>query len=170
MEAAPAEASEDPATAPQDATAPPPTETSLGYLVRETHRAFTRSLQARIAPHGITIGMWFFLRALWEEDGISQRTLSQRVRMMEPTTVTALRNMERRGLVRRVRNQSDRRVINVFLTPQGRALREVLLPHAATVNAVAASGLDGSAIEKLRALLGRLRDNLDRDPVVPGQP
>ena len=79
MEAAPAEASEDPATAPQDATALPPTETSLGYLVRETHRAFTRSLQARIAPHGITIGMWFFLRALWEEDGISQRALSQRV-------------------------------------------------------------------------------------------
>ena len=67
--------------------------------------------------------MWYFLRVLWQQDGISQRELSQRVGMMEPTTASALNNMERKGFVRRLRNRTDRRVVNVFLTERGRALR-----------------------------------------------
>jgi MarR family transcriptional regulator, organic hydroperoxide resistance regulator len=141
---------------------------SVGYLVRETHRAFSRSLQARIGPHGVNVGMWFFLRALWEKDGISQRELSQRVRMMEPTTVTALRNMEKRGIVRRVRNTADRRVINVYLTPYGRELERTLLPQAATVNGIAGQGVTAAEVETLRTILSKIRGNLDGDEAVSG--
>jgi MarR family transcriptional regulator, organic hydroperoxide resistance regulator len=140
-----------------------PPSRSVGYLVRQTHRAFTRALQARIAPHGVSIGMWFFLRALWQEDGISQRELSQRVGMMEPTTASALNNMERKGFVRRVRNRSDRRIVNVFLTERGRALRRELLPLAAEVNEAALRGLAVGEVAQLRALLGKIQARLDAD-------
>ena len=82
---------------------------SLGYLVRDANRAFQRLLERRISPHGVTRGQWYFLRVLWEEDGLSQRELSARVGMMEPTTVIALRGMEKAGLIRRVRSTDDRR-------------------------------------------------------------
>ncbi len=141
-----------------------PPAASVGYLVRQTHRAFMRSLQARIAPHGVSIGMWYFLRALWEEDGISQRELSQRVGMMEPTTASALNNMERKGFVHRVRNRADRRIVNVFLTERGRALREQLLPLAAEVNRVALRGISGEELAHLRAILTKLGAGLDADP------
>jgi DNA-binding MarR family transcriptional regulator len=140
-----------------------PPSRSVGYLVRQTHRAFTRALQARIAPHGVSIGMWFFLRALWQEDGVSQRELSQRVGMMEPTTASALNNMERKGFVRRVRNRSDRRIVNVFLTERGRALRRELLPLAAEVNEAALRGLAVGEVAQLRALLGKIQARLDAD-------
>src|SRR5207245_11279728 len=84
---------------PEDEILPP--SRSVGYLVRQTHRAFTRALQARIAPHRVSIGMWYFLRVLWQEARISQRELSQRVGVMEPATASALNNMERKGFVRR---------------------------------------------------------------------
>ena len=51
---------------------------SLGYLVRDANRAFQRLLEKRISPHGVTRGQWYFLRVLWEEDGLSQRELSAR--------------------------------------------------------------------------------------------
>lgn len=140
-----------------------PPSRSVGYLVRQTHRALTRALQARIAPHGVSIGMWFFLRALWQEDGISQRELSQRVGMMEPTTASALTNMERKGYVRRIRNRADRRIVNVFLTERGRALRRSLLPLAAEVNEVALRGITVSEVAELRALLGKVQARLDAD-------
>ena len=140
-----------------------PTSRSVGYLVRQTHRAFTRALQARIAPHGVSIGMWYFLRVLWQEDGISQRELSQRVGMMEPTTASALNNMERKGFVRRLRNRTDRRIVNVFLTERGRALRRELLPLAADVNEVALRGVSADDIGKLRAVLAKLQAGLDAD-------
>jgi DNA-binding MarR family transcriptional regulator len=75
--------------------------------VRDAHRAFQRVLERRIARFGVTRGQWYFLRVLWIRDGLTQRELSARVGMMEPTTVIALKGMERAGLVRRARSRED---------------------------------------------------------------
>jgi len=142
-------------------TQPPPPETatlpfeeSVGYQVRQTHRLLQRYLQRKIEPYGVTPGMWYFLRALWDQDGMTQRELSIVVGTMEPTTLTAIKAMERSGLVRRIKNAEDRRKINIFLTRRGQALRAELMPLAKEVvgNAVA----DFSEQEK-QALLGYLK-------------
>lgn len=142
-----------------------PPDQSVGYLMRETHRAFLRALGARVSRHGVSIGMWYFLRALWEEDGLTQRELSRRVRMMEPTTATALESMERRGLISRTRNSEDRRKVNIRLTDEGRRLREVLLPYAMEVNQVALAGISAKKIPLLRDQLDRIKRNLDADAI-----
>ncbi len=133
---------------------------SVGYLLRDTYRAFTRALQLRIAPYGVTIGQWYFLRVLWDEDGLTQRELSQRVGMMEPTTVTALNGMEKKGLVRRMRNADDKRKVNVFLTEKGRDLRNTLLPHAIDLNVRAVAGISIEEVETLRRTLGAMKQNM----------
>ena len=38
-----------------------PTDDSVGYVVRDVHRAFSRALQAKIAAHGVSMGQWFFV-------------------------------------------------------------------------------------------------------------
>jgi DNA-binding MarR family transcriptional regulator len=137
-----------------------PVEESAGYLLRMTHRSFVRAVQQQIEPHGVTIGMWYFLRILWEEDGLTQRELSQRIELMEPTTATALRNMEERNLVRRVRNPVDKRKVNIFLTDEGRALREVLLPYAKAVNERALAGVSEAEVDRFKGVLRQMRLNL----------
>ncbi|MEE2969448.1 MAG: MarR family transcriptional regulator [Pseudomonadota bacterium] len=117
-------------------------------------------MRARLQPHKVTPGQWFFLRALWEEEGLSQRELSRRVGTTEPTTVSALRLLERNGLIRRQRNEKDRRTINIFLTETGSALKKDLLPYALEVNAVATAGLTPEEITQLRGILSKIRDNL----------
>ena len=92
---------------PAEAAAYPP-EDSVGHQVRWAHRALQRELEETLRPYGITTGMWYFLRALWEEDGLTQRELSERVGITEPTTVTALNALEKRALVVRVPNSTDR--------------------------------------------------------------
>lgn len=135
-------------------------EDSLGFLVRDTHRAFSKQLGARIADYGVTIGMWYFLRVLWEEDGLSQRELSRRIGMMEPTTVSAIDTMEKRGFVTRRVDQRDKRRRLVQLTPKGRKLKQKLLPLAYDVNLVAAEGFGPEEIEALQGLLSRLKQNM----------
>lgn len=135
-------------------------ETSVGYLLRDTYRAFTKVLQTRIAAQGVTIGQWYFLRVLWDEDGLTQRELSQRVGMMEPTTVTALNGMEKRGYVKRVRNTDDKRKVNIYLTDRGRSLRNLLLPHAIDVNIRAVAGVPAEDVEALRRTLHAMKRNL----------
>lgn len=133
---------------------------SVGYQIRTTHRALQRLLQLKIEPHGVSLGMWYFLRALWTEDGLTQRELSRRVGTMEPTTMSAILNMEKMGLVRRVRNKSDRRKLHVHLTAKGRELRVELIPLAREVVGMATQSLSASETRQLLALLAELQRNL----------
>lgn len=138
---------------------------SMGYLVRRTFQAFTRGLEQRLAPHGVSISMWFFLRLLWERDGLSQKEISHELGLTQPTTVAAMDNLEGRGLIRRHRNLDDRRKVNIHLTPAGTALREVLAPFATEVNAVALTDFTDVERETLQRLLLRVNAALaaDRD-------
>ena len=95
-------------------------QASVGYQLRKTSRAMAGLLKAQIATENITIGMWYFLRALWERDGVIQRELTDYVGLMQPTTVAALRSMQNLGLVRMEPDKTDRRSIRIFLTKEGR--------------------------------------------------
>src|SRR5262245_49622404 len=139
-----------------------PHQESDGYLVRDAHRAFQRLLERRIAPHGVTRGQWYFLRVLWTRDGLSQRELSARVGMMEPTTVIALRSMEKAGLIRRVRSKDDRRVTHVRLTPKARRIREGLLMLVRGINAQANEGIAREDIAVFRRVIAQMTMNLDK--------
>ena len=139
----------------------PPVE-SAGYLVRDAHRAFQRLLEKRIAAHGISRGQWYFLRVLWTQDGLSQRELSARVGMMEPTTVIALRSMEKAGLVRRSRSSDDKRVTNVWLSAKAKRLRDEMLALARGINEEACQGVSREEFDAFRRAIARMTVNLDK--------
>ena len=139
----------------------PPAESS-GYLVRDANRAFQRLLEKRIAPYGVARGQWYFLRVLWTEDGLSQRELSARVGMMEPTTVIALRSMEKAGLIRRVRSSDDKRKAQVWLTPKAQRMRNELLSVARGITDQAEDGLRRDELAQFRRVIARMTANLDR--------
>jgi DNA-binding MarR family transcriptional regulator len=133
---------------------------SLGYLTRMVTRSFSRALEKRTLPHGISSGQWRFLRALWLEEGLSQRELSRRVGTQEPTTVTALKSLERSGLIRRETSTEDRRRVHVYLTPEARKLRKKLAPFVVEVNALATRDLTPKQVKLLRELLIHVSQNL----------
>jgi DNA-binding MarR family transcriptional regulator len=130
--------------------------------VRDAHRAFQHALEQRIAPSGVTRGQWYFLRVLWMEDGLTQRELSARVGMMEPTTAIALRSMEKAGLVRRARSRDDRRRAHVWLTPEGRRLQNRLLPIARRIVEQAEKGTPSGDLATFRRVIAHMTKNLDR--------
>ena len=139
-----------------------PLAESSGFLVRDANRAFQRLLEKRISPYGVARGQWYFLRVLWTEDGLSQRELSARVGTMEPTTVIALRSMEKSGLVRRVRSKDDKRRSQVWLTPKAERLRNELLAIARGITDAAEQGIGRDELALFRRLIRHMTVNLDR--------
>ena len=108
-------------------------EQSIGYLVRTTFRRMAPLLRTQLAADRVTVGMWYFLRALWEGDGLTQRELTEQVDLMQPTTAAAVRGMQKRGLITVERDRSDRRRVRIFLTPEGRRLKRRLMPRVAEI-------------------------------------
>jgi MarR family transcriptional regulator, organic hydroperoxide resistance regulator len=139
-----------------------PLAESSGFLVRDANRAFQRLLEKRIAPYAVARGQWYFLRVLWSEDGLSQRELSARVGTMEPTTVIALRSMEKSGLIRRVRSRDDKRRSQVWLTPKAQRLRDELLAIARGITDTAEDGISRDELAQFRRAVRRMTENLDR--------
>jgi DNA-binding MarR family transcriptional regulator len=139
------------------------TEQSIAYLIRDLTRQFSRTLQKDIAPYGILLGQYHFLRVLWEQDGITQRELAMAVGMKESTTFTALAGMESLELVQRQRDVGDRRKMIVTLTPKGKKLESVLIPLAKAVNNKALQNFSDTETEQLRNLLGKLSHGLHTD-------
>lgn len=135
----------------------------LAHLVKDATRALLRALQMRLAGHGVSIGHWTFLRILWEADGITQRELSERAGVMEPTTLSALRAMEKLGFIARRQLPDSRKKIYVFLTPRGRLLKRSLVPLAEEVNDVAVRGVAAADVAATRRTLLTALENLARD-------
>jgi DNA-binding MarR family transcriptional regulator len=135
----------------------------LAHLVRDAARGLTRALQLRLSEHSISFGHWAFLRILWEGDGISQRELSVRAGLMEPTTHAAVLKMEALGYVTRRRQQGNRKKLYIYLTPEGRDLKDQLVPLAEDVNHVAVQGVPASEVETTRRTLLSIIANLAAD-------
>jgi DNA-binding MarR family transcriptional regulator len=134
---------------------------SLAHKLRVVSRLVMRNLEERIAVHGITSGMWFYLRVLWEHDGISQKELSERTGVVGPSTVGAMERMEAMGLIERRKCESDRRVTHVFLTAKGRRLERRLVPIAVAVINEAVAGLPRGEIDRMKRALDRIKANLE---------
>jgi MarR family transcriptional regulator, organic hydroperoxide resistance regulator len=146
---------------PKNASGELPFEESIGYQVRATHRALQRYLQLMIEPYDIASGSWYFLRVLWDQDGLTQRELADRIGIREPTALIAIKDMESRGLVKRVRSKSDRRKIHVWLTPKGKALKRQLIPLARHVVATAAGDLRITEVRRFLGLLAKMQKSLN---------
>jgi DNA-binding MarR family transcriptional regulator len=137
----------------------------LAHLVKDATRALGRALQMRLTQHAVSFGHWTFLRILWETDGLTQRELSERAGVMEPTTFSALKALQKLGYVIRRQLPDSRKKVYVFLTPKGRALKSKLVPLAEEVNETAVRGVAAADISATRRTLLALIENLARDEI-----
>lgn len=135
----------------------------MAHLVKDATRAFLRSLQARLALHGVHPGHWTFLRVLWQQDGLNQHELSLRAGVMAPTTLVALRAMTTLGYVVRRQHADNRKNVYFFLTRAGRALEKRLVPLAEEVNAIALARLTAGEVATTRRALLQMIENLAAD-------
>jgi DNA-binding MarR family transcriptional regulator len=140
---------------------PHPWSDSVAFLLRNSYRVFARALQERIQSEGIPIGSWPFLRHLWQQDGITQRELTEAVGLMKPNTNAALKHLAKRGWVKQTRDVDDKRKIRIHLTPKGRELFYRAFPLAVQAREQALADFSEDEVAILRSLLKRITKNLE---------
>ena len=135
----------------------------MAHLIRDTERAFRRALQNRLAAHQVPFGHWSFLRILWATDGLTQKELSERAGVMEPTTFAAIKAMELHGYITREQLPTNKKNVYVHLTAAGRALKKRLVPLAEETNQLSVTGLDPAELAITRRVLLTMIENLAND-------
>jgi DNA-binding MarR family transcriptional regulator len=135
---------------------------SFGYHLRQLAESWKESMHRRVDEHAINQAQWRYLRELWEQDGLTQKELGERVGRQGPTVIPALRSLEAAGLIRIEQNDADRRKTRVCLTPQGRRKWEALAPLVGVVEEGALAGLTPQEVKTFGRLIVRIQRNLDR--------
>lgn len=95
----------------------------LCFAVYTASRALTRAYGPLLEPLGITYPQYLTLLVLWEDDGLSVKRLGERLALDSGTLTPLLKRLEQQGYVTRKRSTEDERVVNVFLTSEGKTLR-----------------------------------------------
>lgn len=101
---------------------------TVGYLARRTVALMSRRLNDALAPFDITLNHWIVLSCLWQKDGLPVMYIARQLQHVGGTLSDLLTRMEKRKLIKRKQDKKDRRMQRVYLTEEGRALREVLPP------------------------------------------
>ncbi|MEM8796039.1 MAG: MarR family transcriptional regulator [Pseudomonadota bacterium] len=129
---------------------------SAGYLANHMARLFARGLTERIKPLGLTTGTFPALLELWDEDGLTQKELVDRLDIEQATMANTLMRMERDGLITRRKDETDGRSQRVWLTDHARSLRDPAIAAARDENASALSGLSEAECDQFIALMQKV--------------
>ncbi|OGT44218.1 MAG: hypothetical protein A3F42_05995 [Gammaproteobacteria bacterium RIFCSPHIGHO2_12_FULL_37_34] len=132
----------------------------LGILIKKAARLFEQIANHGLDKLGVTYAQTIFLIRLWEKDGQNQMELTKSSGLKQPTVVRFLDRMERDGLLKRVRNNKDRRVFNFYLTEQAKKACQKLEVHANTMNKIATSSLSNNDIKKFKHIIIDIIKNL----------
>ena len=122
-------------------------------------------LGRRLLRLGLTDNQFGVLEALLHLGPVAQHELGRALFTSRANITTVVDNLEKRDLVRRVREPADRRYVTVHLTPAGRRLIEEIFPGQVAAIVEAFSALSADEQDEL----GRLCKKLGlREPAPPG--
>ena len=139
---------------------PRPAQTPIGMELAGVARDVGRAFDAALAGAGGSRPMWLVLLSLKARPTANQRELAAAVGIQDATLTHHLNGMEADGLLTRRRDPANRRVHVVELTEAGDAAFHRLRTVAQHYDTRLRTGLSDSELDTLRALLGRLRDNI----------
>ena len=124
--------------------------------------ALARRLQKYFREAGleITVEQWSVLVHLWKQDGVNQQELCNRTFRDKPSITRLVDNLEKLGLVKRVAGKDDRRINFIFLTDEGRSLRDKTMELASNTLVEGLDGVSEEDVEVVRRVLTRVYENL----------
>lgn len=132
-----------------------PTGSILSLLKQAWYFSLT-SVNDAISVHGVTTAQIGLLRQLADEPGLSGAELARRLLISPQGVQLALTALERRGLVERKQDPAHRRILQAYLTDEGRAVTSAVLADALAAHAQVFNVLNDEEQHILRELLSRV--------------
>lgn len=136
-----------------------------GFLITRIKQVSSRLLERVLTERGIDAfngAQGRILYVLWQGDVIPISELSRQTGLAMTTLTSMLDRMEAAGLVRRDRDERDRRKVRIVLTDEARALQRDFDLVSDEMNAIHYEGFTEDEVAQLEAYLQRVLANIER--------
>lgn len=129
-------------------------EDQIGFKLRLANQRHLELFAAAFPE--VTPTQFSTLFKLWEQGALSQNHLGRLVAMDAATTKGVVDRLRTKGLIASAPSASDRRRLDVSLTPEGQAFIRAAIARAEQVSAATTEQLTPAERQTLMALLDRI--------------
>ena len=133
--------------------------TRVGFLLPRAHLLVRGQVMDALAPLGVVPQHLSILATLAEIEPSSQQRLAAVLGVSGPAIVAAVAALERRGLISRPRNPSDRREHQLELTPAGKRTLAEALSIVDEAHERLAEQVGKAELDELDGLLARITES-----------
>jgi len=134
---------------------------SMGRLLGFSCRAVNALTAELLAEHDLTVPQWIALSALWQRDGLTVTALARYTKATVPAASRLIDRMVEQGLLERRNREGDRRVVEIWLTPEARSMSG-LVDLFRDVNERILEGFSDLEIKRTADYLERITANASR--------
>jgi DNA-binding MarR family transcriptional regulator len=135
-------------------------ERSVARLISRTADLKHRRSHELLDELGLYQGQAFVLYALWDQDGLPQSELTERLQRSPSTITKTVQRLEKAGFVKRCSDDSDERVSRVCLTDTGRTIRPTVEEMWNKLDQQLFAGFGPEELALFANLLTRVCDNI----------
>jgi len=126
------------------------------WLLKQAFYYSLTTVNESMSTHGVSTAQLGVLRQLANEAGLSGAELARRLLISPQGVQLALTSLERRGLVERKQDPQHRRILQAYLTDEGRNVVATVVNDALAAHEKVFAVLTTDEQETLRELLGRI--------------
>jgi Transcriptional regulators len=134
----------------------------FNILVGKISTTINRTFLRTFASEGIeiTTEQWSVLACLWQKDKVTQQALCKLTAKDKPSMTRLIDKLEKRNLVTRVSDQTDRRINLIHLTESGRLLEQKATELVQSIAAKALNDITEDELNTSRVVLKKIMANL----------
>ena len=139
-----------------------PLDNSPGYMINSLAREMNACLYRSFREKGfeITPQQWAVLNRLWEMEGLHQSKLAEKTTKNRHNMTMILKQLEIMGFVEKRSDTRDKRLLRIYLTKSGKALKEKLIPIATDIIEKLLRGVTSQDMEVLNKVHKTMIKNL----------
>ncbi len=134
-------------------------EDSVGYLMRQILGMVSQDIERQLAHTDLTNAQWIPLYKLYSGQASTVAELARVCNLDAGAMTRTLDRLEAKGLCKRVRSETDRRVVNIELTPAGTQAASDIPEILSGVQNAHLAGFSAEEFETLRTYLRRIMHN-----------
>ena len=137
----------------------------FGFRVARIARRLRQTVDAELRVHGLTEATWRPLASVGRlGDGVRQKELAAALAIEGPSLVRLLDSLERRGLIERREEETDRRARGIYLTRAGRHLAARVAKVGTEIQARLLASVPAAELETCLSVLESIERELDERP------
>lgn len=127
----------------------------------QLHTLCRLEVNDRLAKYDVKYSQWLILDCLTQEDIDSPSKVASCLGMERATVSRSLDILESRGLVGRTHNLTDRRVVQIEVTAQGRRIAQMGVQRLEQITQTAVADLTTADVHDVVSFLNTIKINLN---------